>query len=119
MASLKAMSFVQIHEVGPRDGLQNEKGVISAQERVAFINALSKAGLKRIEVGSFVSPRWVPQMADTDSVLSALPDFDGRYDVLVPNQRGWDGFLVAKQPKTTCITVFLYATEGFSKANLN
>ncbi len=113
--------FVRIHEVGPRDGLQNEKGVISVARKVALIDLLSQSGLRDIEVGSFVSPKWVPQMADTDQVLAQLhPEPDVRYAVLVPNMRGWEGFLQARRADMlTEIAVFIAASEGFSQSNLN
>lgn len=113
--------FVRIHEVGPRDGLQNESGVISLDQKVALIDLLSGSGLRDIEVGSFVSPKWVPQMADTDKVLARLTPVDGvRYGVLVPNMRGWDGFVAARQPGVTYeVAVFVSASEGFSQKNLN
>ncbi|MEM9785691.1 MAG: hydroxymethylglutaryl-CoA lyase [Pseudomonadota bacterium] len=113
--------FVRIHEVGPRDGLQNEPGVISVADKVALIDVLSQSGLRDIEVGSFVSPKWVPQMADTDDVLAWLTPVDGvRYAVLVPNMRGWEGFVAARVPEVTYeIAVFISASEGFSQSNLN
>ena len=114
------MEFVQVHEVGPRDGLQNEAGVISVARKVALVRALVDAGFRRIEVGSFVSPKWVPQMADTDRVMAALSAAQGvRYDVLVPNMRGWDGFLAAPRLGEYGVAVFISASEGFSRANLN
>ncbi len=74
---------VRIHEVGPRDGLQNEPGVISVARKVALIDLLSRSGLRDIEVGSFVSPKWVPQMANSDQVLAGLtPQAGVRYAVL-------------------------------------
>lgn len=113
--------FVRIHEVGPRDGLQNEPGVIPVDRKVALIDLLSRSGLRDIEVGSFVSPKWVPQMADTDQVLARLtPVPDVRYAVLVPNLRGWDGFARARRKDMiTDIAVFIAASEGFSQSNLN
>lgn len=110
---------VHIHEVGPRDGLQNEKGVIATVDKVALIDLLSTSGLRDIEVGSFVSPKWVPQMADTPAVLDAIKRVSGiTYGVLVPNMRGWDGFApYADGPFE--IAVFIAASEGFSQANLN
>ncbi|WP_296424922.1 hydroxymethylglutaryl-CoA lyase [Yoonia sp.] len=113
--------FVRIHEVGPRDGLQNEPGVIAVADKVALIDLLSTSGLRDIEVGSFVSPKWVPQMADTDRVLAGLHAVDGvRYAVLVPNMRGWDGFVAARVPGVTYeVAVFISASEGFSRSNLN
>lgn len=112
---------VRIHEVGPRDGLQNEPGVISVARKVALIDVLSQSGLRDIEVGSFVSPQWVPQMADTDQVLAQLsPVPEVRYSVLVPNMRGWEGFLKARRDDmVTEIAVFMSASEGFSQSNLN
>ncbi|AUJ64408.1 hydroxymethylglutaryl-CoA lyase [Aestuarium zhoushanense] len=117
------MSHVRIYEVGPRDGLQNEKAVIAVDDKVALIKALVDAGLKDIEVGSFVSPKWVPQMADTDRVMAAL-DYanDVNYATLVPNVKGWEGFVQASAnlPRNAGeIAVFIAASEGFSKANLN
>ncbi len=113
--------FVRIHEVGPRDGLQNETGVISVARKVALIDLLGQSGLRDIEVGSFVSPKWVPQMADTDQVLAQIDPVQGvRYAVLVPNMRGWDGFLAARRDDmVTDIAVFIAASEGFSQSNLN
>lgn len=113
---------VIIHEVGPRDGLQNEPGVIATGEKIALIKALLDAGLQQIEVGSFVSPRWVPQMADTPQVLAALPTvMSVQYDVLVPNAKGWRGFEAAYRAHELPlgIAVFVSASEGFSRANLN
>ena len=114
---------VQIVEMSPRDGLQNEKAVIAVDDKVALIKALVDAGLKDIEVGSFVSPKWVPQMADTDRVMAAL-DYanDVNYATLVPNAKGWEGFVQASAnlPRNAGeIAVFIAASEGFSKANLN
>ena len=108
---------VVIHEVGPRDGLQNEPGVIAVSEKVALIRACWAAGLREIEIGSFVSPKWVPQMADTDRVMAEVPE-GPRYSVLVPNMRGWEGYLAAPRIGAG-IAVFVSASEGFSRANLN
>ena len=114
--------FVTVHEVGPRDGLQNEPGVIAVAQKLTLIAALVDAGLRQIEVGSFVSPKWVPQMADTDQVMAGLQDLpDGQYDVLVPNMRGWEGFVAARAHAKGRfgVAVFVSASEGFSRANLN
>ena len=113
--------FVRIHEVGPRDGLQNEPGVISVANKVALIDLLGRSGLRDIEVGSFVRPKWVPQMADTDRVLVDLTPVAGvRYAVLVPNMRGWEAFMAARVPGVTYeVAVFISASEGFSQSNLN
>ena len=115
------MDFVRLHEVGPRDGLQNEKRVIPVAEKVALIDLLGRSGLRDIEIGSFVSPKWVPQMADTPDVLAQIMPVPGvRYAVLVPNMRGWDGFMTARVLGVTYeVAVFVAASEGFSQANLN
>jgi len=114
-------AFVRIHEVGPRDGLQNEKAVLSVGRKVALIESLAAAGLRDIEVGSFVSPVRVPQMADTDRVLAALPVLqDVTYAVLVPNIRGWQDFAAARRDGAAYeVAVFISASEGFSRSNLN
>lgn len=79
------MANVEIFEVGPRDGLQNEKHLIPTPDKVALVNCLSRAGFRRIEVASFVSPKWVPQMADSADVLAQIARADGvRYAALVP-----------------------------------
>lgn len=112
--------FVTIHEVGPRDGLQNEAGSISVADKVGLINALRDAGLKRIEMGSFVSAERVPQMADTDRVTTELSEIKGgQYDVLVPNMRGWERFCAASKHGDYGVSLFVSATEGFSQSNLN
>ncbi|MCK0120882.1 hydroxymethylglutaryl-CoA lyase [Loktanella sp. F6476L] len=110
---------VTIHEVGPRDGLQNEPGVISVADKVALIDLLGTAGLTDIEVGSFVSPKWVPQMANTPDVLTKMTRMAGcTYGVLVPNMRGWESFApFASGPFE--VAVFISASEGFSQSNLN
>ena len=108
---------VEIFEVGPRDGLQNEKRMIPTEEKVALVDLLSRAGYRRIEVASFVSPRWVPQMADSAEVLEGIvraPDV--RYAALTPNMRGYEGARAAKADE---VAVFASASEGFSMANLN
>jgi isopropylmalate/homocitrate/citramalate synthase len=109
---------VRIVEVGPRDGLQNEKGVVPLAAKVTLIDALSDAGLGSVEAGSFVSPKWVPQMADTDEVLRRIIRRQGtRYPVLVPNLKGLDAALAA--PRVEEIAVFAAASEAFSKKNIN
>lgn len=108
---------VEIFEVGPRDGLQNEKRLIPTAEKVALVDLLSRAGYRRIEVASFVSPKWVPQMADSAQVLAAIRRVPGvRYAALAPNMRGYEGARAAKADE---VAVFASASEGFSKANLN
>ena len=108
---------VEIYEVGPRDGLQNEKREIPVAEKIALIDCLSRAGFARIEVASFVSPKWVPQMAGSAEVLAGITRAPGvRYAALTPNMRGYDDALAAKAGE---IAVFASASEGFSKANIN
>ncbi|WP_050602777.1 hydroxymethylglutaryl-CoA lyase [Ruegeria sp. 6PALISEP08] len=108
---------VEIYEVGPRDGLQNEKREIPVADKVALIDCLSRAGFRRIEVASFVSPKWVPQMAGSAQVLAGITRADGvRYAALTPNMRGYEDSLAAKADE---IAVFASASEGFSKANVN
>lgn len=113
--------FVRIHEVGPRDGLQNETRVIDVARKVALIDLLGQSGLSHIEVGSFVSPKWVPQMADSDRVLAQItPAPDVRYAVLIPNMRGWEAFAAARVAGVPYeVAVFISASEGFSQSNLN
>ncbi|WP_294225113.1 hydroxymethylglutaryl-CoA lyase [uncultured Shimia sp.] len=108
---------VEIFEMGPRDGLQNEKRQIPTSEKIALVDCLSKAGFKRIEVASFVSPKWVPQMADSAAVLAGITRAeDVSYAALTPNMRGFEGAVAAKADE---IAIFGSASEGFSKANIN
>ncbi|MFA3917563.1 hydroxymethylglutaryl-CoA lyase [Ruegeria hyattellae] len=108
---------VEIFEVGPRDGLQNEPRDIPAQDKIALVDCLSRAGFSRIEIASFVSPERVPQMAGSGEVLSGIKRSDGiRYAALVPNMRGYVDALAAGVDE---IAVFASASEGFSKANIN
>lgn len=109
---------VQIVEVGPRDGLQNESAPISAADRIKFIDLLVQSGLQTIEAGAFVSPKWVPQMADTDIILQKLlsnyPDLP--FPVLVPNARGMQDALNCGARE---IAVFTAASERFTQKNIN
>lgn len=108
---------VRIVEVGPRDGLQNEAAPVPVEARVAFIEALADAGLQTIEAGSFVSPKWVPQMAGTAEVLTRLRPRSGvSYPVLVPNMTGLDAALACGAKE---IAVFGAASESFSRRNIN
>lgn len=108
---------VEIVEVGPRDGLQNEARAIPTAEKVALIDLLSGAGFRRIEAAAFVSPRWVPQMADGAEVMAAIRRAPGvRYAALAPNVRGLERALAAGADE---VAVFVSASEGFSRANLN
>lgn len=108
---------VRIVEVGPRDGLQNEPGIVPLDAKVALIDALADAGLKMIEAGSFVSPKWVPQMADTAEVLGAINRRAGvRYTVLAPNLKGLELALACAIEE---VAVFTAASEAFTSKNIN
>ena len=108
---------VEIFEVGPRDGLQNEKRRIPTAEKIALVDCLSGAGFRRIECASFVSPKWVPQMADSGAVLAGIDRAEGvSYAALTPNLRGLEGALAARADE---VAIFGSASEGFSKANIN
>ncbi|MGY6411295.1 MAG: hydroxymethylglutaryl-CoA lyase [Alkalilacustris sp.] len=108
---------VEIVEVGPRDGLQNEARIIPAADKIALIDMLSDAGFARIEAASFVSPKWVPQMADGAAVLAGIRRAPGvRYSALTPNMKGYDA---ARDAGADEVAVFGAASEGFSRANLN
>lgn len=108
---------VTIYEVGPRDGLQNEKAVVPAEVKAEFVTRLADAGLRTIETTSFVHPAWVPQLADAEQLLDILPRSpELRYPVLVPNERGLDRALANG---VTEIAIFGSATETFARRNLN
>jgi hydroxymethylglutaryl-CoA lyase len=108
---------VRIVEVGPRDGLQNEKTPVSIEGRIALIEALLAAGLHTVEVGAFVSPKAIPQMVGSDEVLRAVSRHtDGEFHVLVPNEKGYE---TARANGAKVIAVFGSASEGFSRANIN
>lgn len=108
---------VRIVEVGPRDGLQNEAHPVPVEARIAFIEALADAGLQTIEAGSFVSSKWVPQMAGAADVLRGLRSRAGvSYPVLVPNMTGFDA---ARAAGATEVAVFGAASESFSQRNIN
>ena len=108
---------VEIFEVGPRDGLQNEQRQIPTAEKIALVDLLSGAGLARIEVASFVSPKWVPQMADSVQVLAGIRRAEGvSYAALTPNMRGFEAAVAARADE---IAIFGSASEGFSRANIN
>jgi len=108
---------VRIFEVGPRDGLQNEKSLVSVTDRIAFIEALLDAGLHTIEVGAFVSPKAIPQMVNSDQVLRGVQHrADGEFEVLVPNEKGYEA---ARAAGAREIAVFAAASEAFSRANIN
>ena len=108
---------VRVVEVGPRDGLQNEAKTVPTATKVALIERLADAGLKTIEAGSFVSPKWVPQMADTAAVMQALKRQPGvAYQVLVPNLKGFEAAQAAKADE---VAIFAAASETFSRRNIN
>lgn len=110
-------SRVIVVEVGPRDGLQNEQAVVPPDAKATFIGKLADAGLRAIEAGAFVSPTWVPQMADTAEVLSRLPRLSGiRLSALVPNRRGLERALASGVRE---VAVFAAASETFSHKNIN
>ena len=108
---------VRIVEVGPRDGLQNQPRILSTDKKLEFIRLLAEAGLKDIEVSSFVHPKWIPQLADADELIPRLPTFPGmRYSVLVPNLKGLERAL---KTGVSHIAVFTAASETFNKKNIN
>lgn len=110
-------SFVKIVEVGPRDGLQNEKEPLDTAVKVELIDRLSATGLQFIEATSFVSPKWVPQLADAVDVMAAITRALGvTYSVLVPNDKGMIGAMAAKVPE---IAIFTAASEAFTQKNIN
>ncbi|MFF5188294.1 hydroxymethylglutaryl-CoA lyase [Streptomyces sp. NPDC000345] len=107
---------VRIHEVGPRDGLQNEKTAVPTQVKAEFVRRLAAAGLTTVEATSFVHPKWVPQLADAEQLFPLVSDLDVALPVLVPNERGLDRALALGARR---VAVFASATESFAKANLN
>ncbi|WP_037676404.1 hydroxymethylglutaryl-CoA lyase [Streptomyces griseus] len=107
---------VRIHEVGPRDGLQNEKSTLPTQVKAEFIRRLADAGLTTIEATSFVHPDWVPQLADAEQLFPVVSGLPVALPVLVPNERGLDRALALGARR---VAVFASATESFAKANLN
>src|SRR6476659_8504082 len=108
---------VRIVEVGPRDGLQNEKTAISTSDKIALIDRLSATGLRTIEATSFVSPKWVPQLADAAEVFAAIDKRPGvSYPVLVPNEQGYER---ARAVGATEVAVFTAASEAFNRKNIN
>ncbi len=108
---------IRIIEVGPRDGLQNESDIVSTEDKVSFVNALSETGIGEIEVGSFVSPRAIPQLADSDEVFRKINRKPGVvYSVLVPNERGLER---ARQAAVNKIAIFTAASDSFTRRNIN
>ena len=111
------IDHVHVVEVGPRDGLQNEKVTIPTEAKIDYITALADAGLRTIEAGAFVSPKWVPQMADTAEVYRNIPKDPGvDYPVLVPNMKGLER---ATEAGVKSVSIFTAASETFNKRNIN
>lgn len=109
--------YVRIYEVGPRDGLQNEKRPIPTADKIALIDRLSSCGFQKIETTSFVNPKWVPQLADADQVMAGITRrSDVDFAVLTPNMRGFDAALAAGAGE---VAIFASASEGFSQKNIN
>ena len=114
---MKLPSKVKLVDVGPRDGLQNEKGAVPAAVKIELVHRLQDAGLTEIEVTSFVSPKWVPQMADAAEVMAGIHRKPGvRYSVLTPNMKGFEAAVLSKPDE---IVVFAAASEAFSQRNIN
>jgi hydroxymethylglutaryl-CoA lyase len=110
-------SHVTLVEVGPRDGLQNEAQPVSTAQKIELIARLQQAGCREIEATSFVSPKWVPQMADNAAVMAGMPRREGvRYSVLTPNLKGLEAALASRPDE---VVVFAAATEAFSQKNIN
>ena len=108
---------VTIFEMGPRDGLQNESNFINTPDKIKLVNLLSTSGIRKIETASFVSSRWVPQMADGEEVMAGIQrKSDVAFTALTPNEKGLERAIKAKADE---IAVFGSASEGFSKANIN
>src|SRR4051812_3060277 len=108
---------VKIVEVGPRDGLQNEKESVSAEIKIALVDMLSSAGFANVEAASFVSPKWVPQMATSADVMAGIARREGTiYSALTPNMQGFEAALAAKADE---VVIFGSASEAFSQKNIN
>lgn len=118
---MKLPSRVKIVDVGPRDGLQNEKQPVSAEIKIGLVHRLQEAGVREIEVTSFVSPKWVPQMADNAEVMHGIRRKPGvRYSVLTPNMKGFEAAIAAPREEWPDeIVVFGAASEAFSQRNIN
>lgn len=114
---MKLPSFVRMVEVGPRDGLQNEKTIVPTPVKIALVEKLADSGLSVIEAGSFVSPKWVPQMGDSADVFAGITRKPGvRYAALTPNLKGLEGALAARADE---VAVFGASSESFSQKNIN
>lgn len=109
--------YVRIVEVGPRDGLQNEKTIIATADKIELIDRLSQTGLRSIEATSFVSPKWIPQLADAAEVFAGIARAPGiAYPVLVPNEKGYER---AREVGAQEVAVFTAASEAFTRKNIN
>jgi len=112
------MTDVVVYEVGPRDGLQNESETVATAHKMSMIERLVGAGLRHIEVTSFVSPKWIPQLADSDALAGAIPERPGvTYSALVPNERGYGRFREAERIQVAA--TFMSASESHNQKNLN
>lgn len=107
---------IVVTDVGPRDGLQNQPRILTVDERLRLIGAIAAAGVGSIEVGSFVSPKAVPAMAGTDTVVSSLPPGDVHYTALIPNMKGYE---LARAAGARSVTMVLYASDGMAHKNVN
>ena len=113
----RAGNHVEIYEVGPRDGLQNEAFQVPTEDKIALVDALSQVGFAHIEATSFVSPKWVPQLADAAAVMDGIQRRHGmRYAVLTPNMKGFEAAVAAGADE---VAIFGAASEGFSQKNIN
>ncbi len=114
---MKFPPIVKLVDVGPRDGLQNEKAMVPAAIKIEVVHRLQQAGLREIEVTSFVSPKWVPQMADNAEVMAGIQRKPGvRYSVLTPNMQGFEAAVPSRPDE---VVVFAAASEAFSQRNIN
>ena len=114
---MKYPTSIEITEVGPRDGLQNQASIVSTDVKVSFIDALSKTGLQRIEVSSFVNPKWVPQLADASEVFTTIQrEKNVTYSALIPNLQGWNRALEVGVDEIGLMTA---ASDSFCEANIN
>ena len=117
MSTINYPSEVSLIEVGPRDGLQNESAPLATEDKVALVEALVKAGLRYVETGSFVNPRWIPQMADSGDVFQRITRVSGvTYAALTPNLQGFERAMEARASE---VAVFAAASESFSQRNIN
>ncbi len=117
MSTHSIPSRIQLIDVGPRDGLQNEKQPVPAEVKIELVHRLQAAGLREVEVTSYVSPKWVPQMADNHAVMAGITRHSGvRYSVLTPNLKGFEAAVVDRPDE---IVVFGAASEAFSQKNIN